>query len=544
MLNDDAQLANLLVLNGMLDAERLRDLMTIAESAEAPLYVTIIQEGAVQEEDLVGLVSLAIGVPSVLLKDFEKDPVLSEMLPADLVHNLGALPVGMDADEHGNELLYVAMADPTNEEALRQITDGSPVRIVPVLAGPIDLLNAIERCVPFPTIKTKSPLPPPPPPPRASARESRRADSDLLAAVLDEVDKDESDGQDASPAPEPRDAIAQNQKLPFDLDIDEIAPDATVLPGANQPVRSSPPMGAPAGAFGPALDMLQDDGDLMELGGDLDLINDQDLGSDDEIILTDAEPLALIEEPISMEPIEPVRNHQPPRDRDVPLAKEDSMLNLDMLANQLGESDFRGDSQLLGQVEPGMLMPADPADDDIIEAAEIIEADEVLEGMEILEGAEFNELEEAPELEMNEDAAQNPHAGIGGEVPSAAPADAPDRVHAPPPVADDDDDLFVRPVGSANQMASALAMLDDIPADRHDQDTSPSGLHQVPHELESPRPASSFQRVQSPQEPYEPTIDLRKIPSALLTRAAITILLQKGVITEDELNQELDRARR
>lgn len=141
---DDAQFAQFLTMNELVEPDQLDVLQMVAEEAEQPLYLTVIENQAVPEEVLVGLLSQVMNVNSVSLNDFDADPAVLRRLPASLARDLGVLPVGTGSGEHA-DVLYVAMANPHDTDALARIRAMVSGRVEPLLAGPIDLLRAIER---------------------------------------------------------------------------------------------------------------------------------------------------------------------------------------------------------------------------------------------------------------------------------------------------------------------------------------------------------------------------------------------------------------
>lgn len=141
---DDAQFAQFLTMNSLVEPEQLDVLQMVAEEAEQPLYLTVIENQAVPEDVLVGLLSQVMNVNSVSLTDFDPEPDVLRKLPASLARDLGVLPVGVGTGEHA-DVLYVAMANPHDTDVLDRLRTMVSGRVEPLLAGPIDLLKAIER---------------------------------------------------------------------------------------------------------------------------------------------------------------------------------------------------------------------------------------------------------------------------------------------------------------------------------------------------------------------------------------------------------------
>jgi hypothetical protein len=146
MLDDD-QFAQFLADNQLVRPEMMAGLRERAEAQGKPLYLSVIDEQLIPEERLVQTMSQRLNVPSVLLKDFDGDAALLAIIPPVLARSRGILPVGI-ADQNGYRTLYLATADPWNIDSLEEVGAHTDLPLVPLLAGPYDLQEAIERCYP------------------------------------------------------------------------------------------------------------------------------------------------------------------------------------------------------------------------------------------------------------------------------------------------------------------------------------------------------------------------------------------------------------
>ncbi|MCB9532468.1 MAG: hypothetical protein H6700_11945 [Myxococcales bacterium] len=119
-----------------------------------------------------------------------------------------------------------------------------------------------------------------------------------------------------------------------------------------------------------------------------------------------------------------------------------------------------------------------------------------------------------------------------------------------------------------SEMLSALSLLDDIPRNRHEQVTSPTGFSPIDDQptdthaavetrsaappsaeqrprrgVEPSRPAESvrgFTRRGAPSESAVPAAGWESRPPDVLVRAVVSILLRRGVITRSELDDALN----
>jgi hypothetical protein len=145
MFSDDTQVAALLKSGNLLTDEQLKQLQADARSENKSLYQQLIECALIDEDAIVQVFAPAIGIGGVSLKDFNGDAMLMSIAPADVLRQEGILPVGID-EAGSRRILYVAMADPSNQAGIKTLSAYSNLPIVPLLAGPMDLLAAIDRC--------------------------------------------------------------------------------------------------------------------------------------------------------------------------------------------------------------------------------------------------------------------------------------------------------------------------------------------------------------------------------------------------------------
>ena len=141
----DEQIRQLLLINGVCDTTTLTALSGEATRSNRTLYDIVVARGVVPEAQLIQMVGAVAGFGAVLLKDFQGDAMLMSLAPVDLLRQEGMLPVGIQEVE-GRRSLIVAMANPWSGSGLQSLRKFTSLPIVPMLAGPQDLLAAIERC--------------------------------------------------------------------------------------------------------------------------------------------------------------------------------------------------------------------------------------------------------------------------------------------------------------------------------------------------------------------------------------------------------------
>jgi len=104
------------------------------------LSQALLDLGVVKDEDLTSVLSHQYGVPYIDLSDFEVDPELAKIIPAEAARRYQALPLARIGTT-----LTVAVADPTNVSAMDDIARMTEYNIEPVVASERLLKDAISH---------------------------------------------------------------------------------------------------------------------------------------------------------------------------------------------------------------------------------------------------------------------------------------------------------------------------------------------------------------------------------------------------------------
>jgi hypothetical protein len=138
------KLGEILVGEGLIDEFQLRTALTEQERFGGRLGITLVKMGFLTEDDLVRTLARRLHLPAVRLEGKRIDPGVLKLVEIDFAHKHGVLPL-FKAMEGGIEVLYLAMEDPLNLQALDDLSFRAGMRVAPVLAGPIKLRTAIAR---------------------------------------------------------------------------------------------------------------------------------------------------------------------------------------------------------------------------------------------------------------------------------------------------------------------------------------------------------------------------------------------------------------
>jgi hypothetical protein len=138
------RLGHLLVRAGVLDPGSLTKGLAEHERTGRPLGMTLVELGFVSEQTLVSTLAHQLGLPVARIAAWPVTAELRELVPAELAERHRCIPLGLK-DEGSRRSLYLAMADPSDLEALEAVhaATGRDVRIV--LVAPSELDAALAR---------------------------------------------------------------------------------------------------------------------------------------------------------------------------------------------------------------------------------------------------------------------------------------------------------------------------------------------------------------------------------------------------------------
>ncbi|MGB9661558.1 MAG: GspE/PulE family protein [Moorellaceae bacterium] len=134
------RLGDLLVQAGMLTPEQLEQALREQKRTGERLGKVLIRMGYVTEKDILEVLEFQLGIPKVVLQDYNLDPEVVKLVPEALARRHLAIPVRRD----GNRLL-VALADPLNLTALDDLRLATGLEIMPAIASEREIEEALAR---------------------------------------------------------------------------------------------------------------------------------------------------------------------------------------------------------------------------------------------------------------------------------------------------------------------------------------------------------------------------------------------------------------
>jgi type IV pilus assembly protein PilB len=134
----------MLLEDGLLTETQLEDAIASQEESGLPLVSVLLDEGLVEEADLMKAVARRLGIEYVDLSEVTVDPAAASLVPENLSNRYTALPYAFDEGR-----LVVAMADPGNVLAVDDIRAVSGRAVSIVAATKVDIADAARRAARF-----------------------------------------------------------------------------------------------------------------------------------------------------------------------------------------------------------------------------------------------------------------------------------------------------------------------------------------------------------------------------------------------------------
>src|SRR5881275_1145411 len=137
------RIGELLLKEKRITPEQLQEALNVQRQNGGKLGFNLVKLGYVKDEEITALLSKQYGVPSINLTQFELDPAVIKLIPADTVQKYQIIPLS-----RAGATLTIAMTDPTNVFAMDDIKFMTGYNVEPVVASEIAVVEAIQRYYP------------------------------------------------------------------------------------------------------------------------------------------------------------------------------------------------------------------------------------------------------------------------------------------------------------------------------------------------------------------------------------------------------------
>src|SRR6186997_2604344 len=137
------RIGELLLKDKRITPAQLQDALNYQKTNGGKLGYNLVKMGVVKDEEITALLSKQYGVPSINLTQFEIDPGVIKLIPADTATKYQIVPLS-----RAGATLTIAMTDPTNVFAMDDIKFMTGYNVEPVVASETAVIEAIQRYYP------------------------------------------------------------------------------------------------------------------------------------------------------------------------------------------------------------------------------------------------------------------------------------------------------------------------------------------------------------------------------------------------------------
>src|SRR5436309_1182528 len=137
------RIGELLLKEKRITAEQLQQALTTQKANGGKLGFNLVKLGFVKDEEITALLSKQYGMPSINLTQFEIDPAVIKLIPAETANKYQIVPLS-----RAGATLTIAMTDPTNVFAMDDIKFMTGYNVEPVVASETAVTDAITKYYP------------------------------------------------------------------------------------------------------------------------------------------------------------------------------------------------------------------------------------------------------------------------------------------------------------------------------------------------------------------------------------------------------------
>ncbi|HWP99697.1 MAG TPA: type IV-A pilus assembly ATPase PilB [Vicinamibacterales bacterium] len=134
------RIGELLLKEKRITAQQLQEALNYQKQHGGKLGYNLVKLGFVKDEEITALLSKQYGVPSINLSQFEIDPAVIKLIPAETAQKYQIVPLS-----RAGATLTIAMTDPTNVFAMDDIKFMTGYNVEPVVASETAVLEAIQK---------------------------------------------------------------------------------------------------------------------------------------------------------------------------------------------------------------------------------------------------------------------------------------------------------------------------------------------------------------------------------------------------------------
>lgn len=141
---DRTRIGDLLVAAGFITEAQVKDVLASQRQSGRRFGEEVVARGFVSEVQVTQILSNQLSIPWVSLYHVEFTRDLLNLVPAELAEAYCVVPVYVRSLRREGDTLYVAMDDPTNEDALHKVREVSGLPVRAMVAPPSEIRDAIS----------------------------------------------------------------------------------------------------------------------------------------------------------------------------------------------------------------------------------------------------------------------------------------------------------------------------------------------------------------------------------------------------------------
>jgi type IV pilus assembly protein PilB len=134
------RIGELLLKEKRITPEQLQETLNYQRQHGGKLGFNLVKLGFVKDDEITSLLSKQYGVPSIALGQFEIDPAVVKLVPAETAQKYQIVPLS-----RAGATLTIAMTDPTNVFAMDDIKFMTGYNVEPVVASEVAVIDAIQK---------------------------------------------------------------------------------------------------------------------------------------------------------------------------------------------------------------------------------------------------------------------------------------------------------------------------------------------------------------------------------------------------------------
>jgi type IV pilus assembly protein PilB len=134
------RLGDLLLKEKRITPEQLQEALTYQKQKGGKLGFALVSLGYAKEAEITALLSKQFGVPSIAIGQFQIDPAVIKLVPAETAQKYQIVPLS-----RSGATLTIAMTDPTNVFAMDDIKFMTGYNVEPVVASETEVDEALQR---------------------------------------------------------------------------------------------------------------------------------------------------------------------------------------------------------------------------------------------------------------------------------------------------------------------------------------------------------------------------------------------------------------